>query len=103
MQFTTIAFSMLCSALFVAGSEVNGDDIPDECRNWTTCEKVTSKAASCGGTREWGDVFSQPDWISCACNQIGVWEIEQCVSCVESVRTGGDILQLDQACKDRKY
>ncbi|KAF2213432.1 hypothetical protein CERZMDRAFT_83607 [Cercospora zeae-maydis SCOH1-5] len=103
MQFTTIAFSVLCSALLVAGSEVNSDDIPNGCRHKRSCQSVTSKAASCGGTAEWGDVFSQPEWISCACDQIGVREIASCVNCVKQHQTGGDILKLDKACKDRKF
>ncbi|CAK1366968.1 hypothetical protein CB0940_10317 [Cercospora beticola] len=103
MQFTSIAFSVLCSALLVSASEVNPDDIPQECTWVQECQSVTQKAASCGGTAQWGDVFSQPDWISCACNQIGVQEIQTCVDCAGWYNPGGDIVKLDQACKDRKY
>lgn len=109
MQFTSIAFSVLCSALLVSASEVNPDDIPQECTWVQECQSVTQKAASCGGTAQWGmlffidavvhrsmansiltgDVFSQPDWISCACNQIGIQEIKTCVDCAGWYNPGG--------------
>ncbi|USW55885.1 hypothetical protein Slin15195_G092040 [Septoria linicola] len=103
MRFAAAAFCVLLSATIGAAREVNEDDLPGDCRYDSECQNVVRKAKSCGDARSTGgDVFSDYYWIECTCGQTGQRELDDCVSCTQSYQNGGDILQLQRSCAQRK-
>ncbi|EMF12788.1 uncharacterized protein SEPMUDRAFT_117344 [Sphaerulina musiva SO2202] len=99
-MYTKFIAAALCfSAALVAAREINQDDVPDQCLTTPQCQSVVSTATNCGSaaTADNGDVFSDKYYLQCAC-QVDHHDLNDCVSCIQYYKDGGDIAKLQDEC-----